>query len=414
MLIFLFTGGYLWKEQKETVKVISVVVPKEYEEQQQEWIKGIKASSSDFGFLVNFFFEENEQERRTRIEKEKLYHAEILTEKELDKDGKDFFVQGYEAAEKLAKTAKKADKKQVKKRLKVGIALYSQEDFFINTLCEKIEGILEKTGEEKQIEVITAVEDAAGNPQEQNRQIEFLMDQECDILALNLVDTWSASQIIDRARERNIPLIFFNREPSDEDIQLWKDVYYIGTDGEEIGKLQGEILTDAFCTAESKIDKNQDGILQYISVEGEEGHCDSVKRTAAMLKKTEEIFSSKQVESVSADWNREMAKESFIQLPIEKIESCEAVICNNDDMALGVLDALKERKIEYIPAIVGVNGEQEVLEKIQQGEILGTVSQKSQEQAKKVTELIWQFWEKKVPKEAQKIYLQGEKYQNIP
>lgn len=364
--------------------------------------------------MVNFFFEENEQERRTRIEKERLYQAEILTERELDKNGKDFFVQGYKTAEKLAKTAKKSDKKQVKKRLKVGIALYNQEDLFIHTLCEKIEEILEKTGEEKQVEVITAVEDATGNPQEQNRQIEFLMDQECDILALNLVDTWSASQIIDRAKERNIPLIFFNREPSDEDIQLWKNVYYIGTDGEEIGKLQGEILTDAFCTAESKIDKNQDGILQYISVEGEEGHCDSVRRTAAMLKKTGEIFSSKQVESVSADWNREKAKESFIQLPMEKIESCEAVICNNDDMALGVLDALQERKIEYIPAIVGVNGEQEVLEKIQQGEMLGTVSQKSQEQAEKITELIWQFWEKEMPKEEQKIYLQGEKYQNIP
>ncbi len=364
---------------------------------------------------MNFFFEENAQERRIRIEKEKAYQAGILTEKELDENGKDSFVQGYEAAEKLAKTVQKADKKQLEKRLKVGIVLYDQEDVFIHALCEKIEMILEKTGEEKQVEVITAVEDAKGNRQEQNRQIEFLMDQECDILALNLVDTWSASKIIDRARERNIPLIFFNREPSDEDIQLWKKVYYVGTDGEEIGKLQGEILTDAFCSAKLKIDKNQDGILQYISVEGEEGHSDSVRRTAAMLKKTEEIFPSKQVESVSADWNREKAKENFMQLPKEQIESCEAVICNNDDMALGVLDALKERETEYIPAIVGVNGEQEVLEKIQQGEMLGTVSQKSQEQAKKITELIWQFWEKKMPKEEeQKIYLQGEKYQNIP
>lgn len=394
--------------------MISVIVPKEYEEQQKEWIEGIKVCSSDFKFQVNFFFEENEKEKRERIENEKSYGAEILTEKELDKNGEDPFVQGYKAAEKLAKTAKKSDKKQAKKRLKVGLALYNQEDVFIYTLCEKIEGILKETGEKKQVEVITAVENARGNSQEQNRQIEFLMDQDCDVLVLNLVDTWSASQIIDRARERNIPLIFFNREPSDEDIQLWENVYYVGTDGEEIGKLQGEILADAFGTKELEIDKNQDGILQYISVEGEEGHCDSVRRTAAMLKKTGEIFSSKQVGTVSADWNREQAKENFMQLPIKQIESCEAVICNNDDMALGVLDALKERKVEDIPAIVGVNGEKEVLEKIQRREILGTVSQKSQDQAEKVVELIWKFKEKKRPEENQKIYLKGEKYQNIP
>lgn len=236
------------------------------------------------------------------------------------------------------------------------------------------------------------------------------MEQKCDVIAVNIIDTWNASKVINRAKEEGIPVVFFNREPSDEDISLWNNVYYVGTDGRELGKMQGEILTEAFIKNNNEIDKNKDGILQYILVEGEEGHSDSIKRTDAMLKKIENNFASQQIALVSADWKRDIAKEKFSNIDKSKIENCEAVICNNDDMALGVLEAIKEMNMEYLPAILGVDGDSEVIYNIENGEILGTISQNIKGQADIIADLSFRLWNKENINEGQKIYISGEKY----
>ena len=46
------------------------------------------------------------------------------------------------------------------------------------------------------------------------------------------------------ARQNNIPVIFFNREPVWEDLMQWEDLYYVGCDAEQSGVMQGEIAAD--------------------------------------------------------------------------------------------------------------------------------------------------------------------------
>lgn len=50
----------------------------------------------------------------------------------------------------------------------------------------------------------------------------------------------------------------------------------------------------------------------------------------------------------------------------------DLVICNNDDMALGVYDYYKEKNLA-LPIILGINNSQEMNEKIMSGEIYGSV-----------------------------------------
>ena len=61
------------------------------------------------------------------------------------------------------------------------------------------------------------IRDAAGQQKTQNDQVKELLDEGCNVLCVNLVDRADPSEIIDLAREHEVPIIFFNREPVAED-----------------------------------------------------------------------------------------------------------------------------------------------------------------------------------------------------
>src|SRR5699024_11590459 len=68
--------------------------------------------------------------------------------------------------------------------------------------------------------------DAAGAQRTQNDQVEELIDAGCDVLCVNLVDRADPSEIIDLARDHDVPIVFFNREPVAEDLLQWDKLYY--------------------------------------------------------------------------------------------------------------------------------------------------------------------------------------------
>ena len=408
--MILILAIFMWEKNQTRKVVISAVLPKEFQEKEKEWIKGIKMCSKDLGFQIDFFFEGNEKEIEEKVldEKNRKVSA-VITKKNFDKEAEDELLSGYEMTKRLAQNSRKVRIKEDYEQIKIGIAIYDGKDSFIKEFSENMQEKIYEIETKKPIRIVTAVEDADGKQQNQDGQIEYLMEQGCDIILVNPVDTWSASRIIHRAKEEKIPIVFFNREPSDEDMMIWDQVYYVGSDGKNLGQLQGEILKEAFYREGKSVDKNQDGILQYILIEGEEGHSDSIRRTDAMHKKVKEDFPLEQISAIPAQWKRETAKDYFLKLEDQKIQQCEAVVCNNDDMALGILDALKEKSIAPYPVLIGVNGSQEALKEVRSGQMYGTVSQNSKDQIEKIIELVLKLWKEEEIKDPQKIYIPGQK-----
>ena len=76
---------------------------------------------------------------------------------------------------------------------------------------------------------------------DQNEAVEEMIDAGCDIMCINLVDRTEPSTIIKMARQNNIPVIFFNREPVKEDLKQWDKLYYVGCNAEQSGEMQGQI-----------------------------------------------------------------------------------------------------------------------------------------------------------------------------
>lgn len=264
----------------------------------------------------------------------------------------------------------------------VGVAYYNQSDTFLNELLDSFrEQLKELQGQN--METVVMVRDAAGSQRTQNDQVKELIDAGCDVLCVNLVDRADPSEIIDLAREQDVPIIFFNREPVAEDLMQWESLYYVGAEAEESGRMQGELAADAI-RADSQIDKNKDGKIQYVVLEGEAGHQDAIIRTETVVETL--ISQGIELEKLSyqiANWNRAQAENRMEQLIGQYHSQIELVLANNDDMALGALDAYS--KLNYtesaLPVFFGIDGTDAGLEAVMDSEIAGTVYNDKEGQA---------------------------------
>ena len=131
------------------------------------------------------------------------------------------------------------------------------------------------------------------------------VSQDYDIICVNLVDRTAASMIIDKGKTANIPIIFFNREPVEEDMDRWNKLYYVGSQAEQSGEMQANIIINAYKKDISKVDKNGDGKIQYVMLEGEPGHQDSSIRTEYCIKTiTQNGIELEKLADDTANWQR--------------------------------------------------------------------------------------------------------------
>lgn len=301
---------------------------------------------------------------------------------------------------------------QQKKNIKIGVSIYKSNDTFVNTMMEAMEAKAKKYEIETGTKVSLDVSSAKENQRTQNEQIKRYISLNYDVICVNLVDRTNASAIIEAAMEKNIPIVFFNREPVAEDIFRWENIYYVGTDAKATAVLQGQILIDAYKKNPEMLDKNGDGKLQYVMFEGEMGHQDSIIRTEWSVQTlTDYGIPMEKIESAAANWERSQAAalmEQWINTYGNKIE---VVMCNNDDMALGVSDALTKANITDI-AVVGIDATQAGVKAVEEGKILGTVDCNAQKQGETIFEISAGIWsDGNVP---DNVGLQNSRYVRAP
>lgn len=274
------------------------------------------------------------------------------------------------------------------KEIRVGIFLYNQDDMFINDIMEKLDSGFREKEKEGDFKITFNFCDAKSSQTVQNDQIDKYIEMGYDVLCVNLVDRTDASVIIDKAKKANIPIMFFNREPVSADMERWENTYYVGVAAEDGGKFQGQIFLEQY-ENNPEIDKNGDGIIQYVMLEGEPGHQDTMIRTEACIKTIQEAgVELERLETYSANWRRGLSKE-IMEDWIEKYgDGIEVVFSNNDEMALGAVDAITSKGIpDGNIKIIGLDGIAEALEAIQDGKMLGTVLNDVNSQAKAIIDL---------------------------
>ncbi len=272
--------------------------------------------------------------------------------------------------------------------IRVGVVLYTQDDPYINALTDCLKKNFEEM-ESDDLRIIMTVRDGKDDQSVQDDVVEEVIDAGCDVLCVDLVDRTAPSNIIGMAKKENIPIIFFNREPVWEDLMQWEKIYYIGGDAKQSGVMQGEIAADVI-NANGQVDRNQDGKIQYVLLEGEAGHQDAIIRTDCCVKTL--IGQGIELEKLSyqfADWNRAQAENKMTQLLERYGAQIELVLANNDEMALGAAAAYDKLgySSEQRPIIFGIDGLKEALTAVQEGTIQGTVYQDKEGQAMQMAKL---------------------------
>lgn len=272
--------------------------------------------------------------------------------------------------------------KEEKKALRVGVTLYRGDDSFINNLYGKIAEKAKAYEKDTEIKVILDVVDGKGNQNTQNSQVDRFISLGVDVICVNMVDRSAASYIIDRAMDSDIPVVFFNREPVEEDMNRWEKLYYVGEDAKQSAVLQGNILVEAYQKDPSSLDLNGDGKVSYVLLEGETSHQDSLIRTEWSIQTLKDGgVPLEKITGGIANWEKSQGSAWMEKWLDTYPDEIELVISNNDDMALGAADALERKEITRPIKIVGIDGTPQGIEGLNSGKLFGTVQCDSDEYA---------------------------------
>ena len=219
--------------------------------------------------------------------------------------------------------------------LRIGVALYQQEDTFIETVARELQRVAQEEEQARNWKINLYITDGKESQTTQNEQVDRFLERGYDVICVNIVDRTAAAVIIDKAQAAGVPVIFFNREPVEEDLRRWRHAYYVGLPAGDAGVLQGELVLDAWENQREKLDRNGDGVIQYVMLEGEPGHQDALLRTEYCISTmTKAGVATEKLASDAANWQRGQGAIRMRQWLREFGEDIEVVFANNDDMAL--------------------------------------------------------------------------------
>lgn len=276
----------------------------------------------------------------------------------------------------------------------LGAAIYSSGDNFNTYLASAIEknaanGYFDCT-----------VEDAQNDQAKMNDQVDAMIAKGASAIALSLVDISGAQTIIQKAQNAgDLPVIFFNKEVTDTGVLASYDNCYqvLSTSGGYGADIQAEQIVAAFndTSGEITVDKNGDGVLQYVMLMGSSDHTATIPRADAIRDGLDAAgVKYEELECDYGDWDTATAKEKMDAWVSKYGDEIEFIVCANDAMAIGALqsieaagfnqDGLESEK--YIP-IGGIDALPDTLNYIESGEIFCSVLQDSATQGELVVKV---------------------------
>lgn len=290
----------------------------------------------------------------------------------------------------------------------VGVFYYSYSDTYISSVRSTMDAKWDELG-------ITYTDyDGNSTQTTQTEQVSTAITSGANLLVVNIVDTGSddaAQNIVDQAKEKDIPVIFFNREVSDDVVNSYEKCVFIGTDAAEAGHMQGEMIANFLLEGDNyaNTDLNGDGEISYVMFKGQEGNNEAIYRTQysvedadallteagkSALKFYDDKNSNKYLVDQDGNWSAAAAQNYMTTILSEYSEAngnmIEMVICNNDGMAEGAIAALQTAGYnigdgKVIP-VFGVDATDAAKSLIANGQMTGTIKQDAEGMANGIVE----------------------------
>lgn len=243
--------------------------------------------------------------------------------------------------------------------IKVGYACVDMNNTFQTYLVDAAKEKAEELGVE------ITVTDAQNDVVKQQDQVKALIQQGVDALVVVPADSSAMEPVTAAAQQAGIPIVYCNVNPFGDDMNVPEGAHYVGSDEIQSGTYQGEMVGEAI--GEGKVAILQGGLV----------HEATYKRTDG----NKNVFAEKYpgievVAEETAEWQRDKAIDVTNNWLSAYGDELKAICANNDEMALGAIEALKNAGRTDV-VVVGIDATPDGCAAVQSGEMLGTVYQDS-------------------------------------
>jgi ABC-type sugar transport system substrate-binding protein len=243
------------------------------------------------------------------------------------------------------------------KKWRIALLAKGNMDVFVKNISDAAL----KRGQELSDKCTVTVFDAEGDMNKQIQQAEDAITQRFDAIVLIAVDYDGSAPIIDMAEKAGIVLVGDNTTTNNI-----SKVTYVGSDDVDAGKIQGEYLKTRLkpgarvCYMMGPIGVSP----QIFRKQGiEEGLLNDKSMNIQVL------------EEQTANWRRDTAMSLAEDWLTKYSNNIDAIICQNDDMAMGALEAAEAKGVKDKVVIVGVDAISDALKAIKAGRLDATVFQ---------------------------------------
>ncbi len=250
--------------------------------------------------------------------------------------------------------------------IRIGVSMQGWQKPYVRRVRDCILAEGEKLAGQVEITMLNGDEDA----EKQNAQIEKFISQKMDVIIFNPTSYEDCELGVELASESGVPLVF------------------VITTTKNAEKAQAYAISDHKVSALIQMDM----VAEYLHGEGNivmlrgiKGIESEIARTEGYYEKLEEYSDINLLDIQTAGWTREDAYaivENWIRLGMD----IDAIVSQNDNMAIGALQAVEEAGKEGEIAVFGIDGDKDALQLVKQGKLTGTVNHDAQGQAEKAVE----------------------------
>lgn len=237
--------------------------------------------------------------------------------------------------------------------VKIGVLMKTMSDAYSNKLGTAIQDYVEKNYPNAELYLMDGQADIA---------------KQVDVIILNPQDADGSAQVLTLAADADIPVVEVNTETTSTDY-----VSYVGSNDSEAGEMMGNYVMEQL----------GDG-GQYAILEGEMGQSAQLLRYQGLEETILKDDKYECVGTLSASWQRDKAM-STTEDWIGKYPDLKAVICENDDMSMGALQAAEAEGKDLV--IIGVDGISDALQAVKDGRLSASVLQDADGQASAVIDV---------------------------
>ena len=246
----------------------------------------------------------------------------------------------------------------------IGVSMAKFDDNFLTVLRNGLQAHADKVGEKVQIE------DAKDDVAKQLDQINNFIASGVTAIIVNPVDTSATQAMSDAAAKAKIPLVYVNRQPVNVDT-LPDNQAFVASNEADSGTLE----TKEICRMLKEAGKTEANV--YV-MEGQLSNQAAVQRT----KDIHEVIGGPDcgvkitiIDEQTANWSRDEAQ-TLMTNWLSTGKPFDAVIANNDEMAIGAIQSMKAAKVDMKTMIVGgVDATQDALAAMAAGDLDVTVFQ---------------------------------------